>query len=106
MALFVAAATARASGLRAARGRRIACRPADDSFFFLRGRQGLGRRCGGSLFGAACLFLSGDARLLDGCFFGLAILFRAATLFLALRNLRALFAAARFLGLAKAIFFG
>ena len=104
MALIVAAAAARASRLRAARrrgmaaaGRRTPCDPPAALALREPAARALRRlrlRCG---------FLVGLlASLLSGGFFGLAIVFGAAALFLALLGAGAVLAAARFLEAAQA----
>ena len=60
----------------------------------------------GASAAATRFFLGGDARLLGGGFLGLAVFFGAALLVLALRDLGPLFALARFLRQAQALFLG
>src|SRR3954451_3541432 len=97
MALLVAAAAARASGLWTAGSWSVTAWAADGAaFFFVGDRRGdnrLGRRFGGALG----LFLCTLTSFLRGGLLGLAVLVGAAALIDALRATRALFPAAGFL---------
>ena len=108
MTLSVAAAAARASGLGTAWSRGMtASRTASAAIFFCRrfdSRLVRRRSCG--LRGAAGLLLGRKARLLGSGLFGLAIVFGAAALLLALGDLGAFLALARLLREAQAVFLG
>src|SRR5262249_37593428 len=94
----VVAAAARARRLGAARGRRVAARAARSAvLFFLDDRFSDGLGSGRSLGSATRFVFCSQASLLGSGFLGLAILFGAAALFLALLDLAVVFAAARFL---------
>src|SRR4051794_30957056 len=106
---MIIAAAARASRLRATRRRGVTARraPNDRAIFLLLLRCGsLGlRRCGGFRC-LTSLFLGLLASFLSRCLFGLAIVFGAAALFLALLGAGPILAAARFLEAGEPRFLG